>query len=103
MSVSPGELYDACSDAAASGPRWRRGRPVLWLTAPYVRVGSRTWRPRQARVSDDGTGTVWGFDARQCGQIADALLPVMAAREEEARRLAVAAAGFSLPDGLLPD
>lgn len=97
MSASIGRLYDACDAAAADGPRWRRGRPVLWLTGPCIQVGDRKWQPRAARPSGDGGGTVYGYDARQCSQVAAALLPVMSAHAELTEKYALGAA--ALPPG----
>lgn len=99
MTASPGELYDACAQGAPLGPRWRRGKPVLWLDGPYVQVGRKTWRPRRARPSADGTGTVYGYDARQCAQVTAALLPVMGKHRELMEKLAPGAAAMPRETG----
>lgn len=98
MTASPGDLYDACEQSAPLGPKWRRGKPVLWLSGPYIQVGRRTWRPRQAQASADGSGTVFGYDARQCSQVAAALLPVLGAHREAAEQLASGAAAVGTPE-----
>lgn len=99
---NPGELFDACTAASLEGPRWRRSRPVLWLDGPYIQVGTRTWKPRGAKPSQDGSGTVFGYDARQCQQVSRALLPVLAELAADAERYASGAAGIGPADAVLP-
>lgn len=72
------ELFDAADAAAAGRPSawWKRQPPVLWLTAPEVTVGGRTWKARH-HGQRDGLD-VHGFTPRQCARIRDALLPVLA-------------------------
>lgn len=92
---SPSELFDACTEASASGPRWRHGKPVLWLTSPAIQVAGRTWQSRGAKHTSGSTGAiVHGYSARQCAQIATALLPVMAAASADAERHAAAILGL---------
>jgi hypothetical protein len=75
------ELFDAADAAAAGRPAawWAKQPPVLWLTSEIVQVGDRKWRARH-HADRDGA-PVHGYTPRQCTQIRDALLPVLAAFE----------------------
>jgi hypothetical protein len=92
---APSELFDACAEASAPGPRWRHGKLVLWLMSPAIQVAGRTWQARGAKHTAGSTGViVHGYSARQCAQVAAALLPVMAASAAEAERHAAAVLGL---------
>jgi hypothetical protein len=96
VSASAGELFDACTAAGGAGPRWRHGPPVLWLTSPAVQVSGRRWEARASRPSAGG-GQVHGFSARQCRQVAAALIPVLGAHASLTERYAESAAAFPPP------